>query len=323
MRRRLRRGLLRDVLAGDGAPDELRIRLQAQGFDDGSVLRIAVVEPAAPDVTRGRARRGRATGDQPAARPRRRAEPAAPPLSDARRRARSRWSSRRSRDAETATARACSLELREAAARVAPEGVVAGCSSPLTGIAERRPGPAAGQGRLHLRPPRPEPRRHRRLRGAERPLPPAGRARRGGAGRHRAAHLRRRCWTTTRSTAPASTRRSARCSSTASRSRRRRTRSTSTATPCRSAWRTSERAPGHRPQRPRRHRRRPSRPARRGTPRRAARLTPSPGGLARAIVHAPSRAPQMWSPGHSSASSSPGIIGLSRRTGSPPVRSHF
>ena len=48
MRRRLRRGLLRDVLAGDDAPDQLRIRLQAQGFDDESVLRIAIVEPVAP-----------------------------------------------------------------------------------------------------------------------------------------------------------------------------------------------------------------------------------------------------------------------------------
>ena len=50
MRRRLRRGLLRDVLAGDEAPDQLRIRLQAQGFDDESVLRIAIVGPATPHL---------------------------------------------------------------------------------------------------------------------------------------------------------------------------------------------------------------------------------------------------------------------------------
>ncbi len=48
MRRRVRRGLLRDLLAGDGAADELRIRLQEQGFDEKSALRIAVVEPAPP-----------------------------------------------------------------------------------------------------------------------------------------------------------------------------------------------------------------------------------------------------------------------------------
>ncbi len=35
MRRRVRRGLLRDVLAGNGTFDKLRIRLQAQGFDEG------------------------------------------------------------------------------------------------------------------------------------------------------------------------------------------------------------------------------------------------------------------------------------------------
>jgi len=48
MRRRLRRGLLHDVLNGDGTPDELRVRLQAQGFADDAVLRLAVVEPLDP-----------------------------------------------------------------------------------------------------------------------------------------------------------------------------------------------------------------------------------------------------------------------------------
>ena len=45
MRRRLRRGLLQDILSGDGTPDELRVRLQAQGFDDEDLLRVAILEP--------------------------------------------------------------------------------------------------------------------------------------------------------------------------------------------------------------------------------------------------------------------------------------
>ena len=77
MRRRLRRGLLLDVLAGDEAPDELRIGLQAQGFDDESVLRIAIVEPAAPHPQAPQRRRAAATGDEPARRPRLRAQPSA------------------------------------------------------------------------------------------------------------------------------------------------------------------------------------------------------------------------------------------------------
>jgi sugar diacid utilization regulator len=61
MRRRVRRGLLRDLLAGEGAADELRIRLQEQGFGEKSALRIAVVEPARPRVQPGRAPGARAT----------------------------------------------------------------------------------------------------------------------------------------------------------------------------------------------------------------------------------------------------------------------
>ena len=46
MRRRLRRGLLQDILSGDGTTDdELRVRLQAQGFDDEDLLRVAILEP--------------------------------------------------------------------------------------------------------------------------------------------------------------------------------------------------------------------------------------------------------------------------------------
>jgi sugar diacid utilization regulator len=46
MRRRLRRGLLRDILAGRGSARDLRIRLEEQGFSADSVLRLAVLEPA-------------------------------------------------------------------------------------------------------------------------------------------------------------------------------------------------------------------------------------------------------------------------------------
>jgi DNA-binding PucR family transcriptional regulator len=133
-RRRLRRGLLRDVLAGDEAPDQLRIRLQAQGFDDESVLRIAVAEPAAP---------------YPGAPEKRATEQRESSLLAAldtvlsERRLPYLTSSKGPLavvltafpDAETATAHALLAELREAAIRVAPEGVVVGCSSPLTGIA--------------------------------------------------------------------------------------------------------------------------------------------------------------------------------------------
>ena len=65
MRRRVRRGLLRDVLAGDDTPDKLRIRLQAQGFDEESVLRIVIVEPESPQAPPDQAP---ATGDRAARR---------------------------------------------------------------------------------------------------------------------------------------------------------------------------------------------------------------------------------------------------------------
>lgn len=134
MRRRLRRGLLRDVLSGEEAPDQVRIRLQAQGFDDESVLRIAIVEPVAPhpQAPKTRAARTRETsllGSIDTVLSERRL----PYLT----------SSKGSLavvltafpDPETVTARALLAELREAAIRVAPEGVIVGCSSPLTGIA--------------------------------------------------------------------------------------------------------------------------------------------------------------------------------------------
>ncbi len=134
MRRRLRRGLLRDVLAGDDAPDQLRIRLQAQGFDDESVLRIAVVEPVAPHPR---------TAEKPAAEQRETSLLGAIDTVLSERRLPYLTSSKGPLavvltsfpDAETATARAFLAELREAAERVSAQGVVAGCSSPLAGIA--------------------------------------------------------------------------------------------------------------------------------------------------------------------------------------------
>jgi sugar diacid utilization regulator len=135
MRRRLRRGLLRDVLAGD-APDQLRIRLQAQGFDDESVLRIAIVEPAAPHP--------QVTSEAGVTQRRGTSLLAALDSVLSRRRLPYLTSSRGPLaviltalpDAETATARTLLADLREAAARVAPGGAVAGCSAPLSGIAD-------------------------------------------------------------------------------------------------------------------------------------------------------------------------------------------
>jgi sugar diacid utilization regulator len=131
MRRRLRRGLLRDVLAGDSPQDQLRIRLQEQGFDDDSPLRIAVVEPA------------RLCSDT------RREEQRGPDLLAAletvlsRRRLPYLTSSKGTSavvltalpDGAAATAGTLLTELREAALQLSPRGTVAGCSSLLLGIA--------------------------------------------------------------------------------------------------------------------------------------------------------------------------------------------
>ena len=133
MRRRLRRGLLRDVLAGDEA-DQLRIRLQAQGFDDESVLRIAIVEPVAP------------APQAPEARAAKRRQTSLLGAIDAVLSERRRPYLTTSKgslavvltafpDAGTATARDLLAGLREAALGVARDGVVVGCSSPLPGVA--------------------------------------------------------------------------------------------------------------------------------------------------------------------------------------------
>jgi purine catabolism regulator len=135
MRRRLRRGLLRDVLAGEEAPDQLRVRLQAQGFVDESVLRIALVEPATAHA--------QVMPETPATEQKGTSLLAALDTVLSARRLPYLTSSRGPLaviltafpDAETATARSLLVELRETATAVSPEDVVAGCSSPLAGIA--------------------------------------------------------------------------------------------------------------------------------------------------------------------------------------------
>ena len=135
MRRRLRRGLLRDVLAGEEAPDRLRVRLQAQGFVDESLLRIALVEPSVP--------RPQGAAKTPTEEQKGTSLLAALDAVLSGRRRPYLTSSRGSvaviltalPDTATATARSLLAELRQAATRVAPGGVIAGCSAPLTGIA--------------------------------------------------------------------------------------------------------------------------------------------------------------------------------------------
>jgi sugar diacid utilization regulator len=138
MRRRLRRGLLRDLLAGTGAADELRIRMEEQGFDEQRVLRIAVVEPRSPVAPVGRMPEAAATGllgnkllrslDAALSLHRRpfltlSIGPLAVVLSTL-------------PDAEVATARSLLADLQEAAAQAAaPQQVVVGCSAPLAGLA--------------------------------------------------------------------------------------------------------------------------------------------------------------------------------------------
>ncbi len=138
MRRRVRRGLLRDVLAGDDTPDKLRIRLQAQGFDEGSVLRVVIVEPQSPQTPPGQVPGMRPSG--------RLGGRLLRSLDDvlSQRRIPFLSSSMASLvvvitelpDSGTATARALLGDLREAAAQaVSPAQVAVGCSAPLAGVA--------------------------------------------------------------------------------------------------------------------------------------------------------------------------------------------
>jgi DNA-binding PucR family transcriptional regulator len=133
MRRRLRRGLLHDVLGGDGAPEQLRIRLQEQGFDDESPLRIAVIEPA-ERVARGqrRARRAEKGNDLLAALDTVLSLRRLPYLTSSRGEAAVVLTALP--DAEARTARALLAELLDAALGVSPGGAVAGCSAPLAGF---------------------------------------------------------------------------------------------------------------------------------------------------------------------------------------------
>jgi len=136
MRRRVRRGLLGDVLAGNGSADELRVRLQEQGFDEQRVMRIAVVEPQAAAAEKGAGTRAtellgtKLLRGLDAVLSRRRAPflslsmgtPAVVLCTLP--------------DAEIATARALLADLQEAATRAAsPEQFVVGCSAPLVGLA--------------------------------------------------------------------------------------------------------------------------------------------------------------------------------------------
>ncbi len=240
MRRRVRRGLLRDLLAGDGDADELRIRLQEQGFDEESVLRIAIVEPqphAASDPGDAAAR-GLRSGS--AARCFARSTPCSS-------RRRMPFLSSAVGLADRGPLQRCPTPRRRLRGPCSPTcrrrrqgGPPAKSSSVLrsAGRGGQRPEePSAGQGRLHGGAPRTVVGRrgvfdelsgHFRLLDGldEKALTTSSSAR------------SRRFSTTTRVTAPACTRRSTRCSSTTWRSRRPPTRCTSTATRCRSGWRT-------------------------------------------------------------------------------------
>lgn len=138
MRRRVRRGLLRDILAGRSPTRDLRIRLEEQGFSATSVLRLAVVEPAALRPSSAGTPAGK-TADK---------------STGGVLRALDAWLSRRRipflslsngpsvvvltalPDAGTAPARDLLDDLRAAAAAATavPERLVAGCSAPLAGV---------------------------------------------------------------------------------------------------------------------------------------------------------------------------------------------
>ena len=139
MRRRVRRGLLRDILAGDGSPEELRIRMQEQGFAAADTLRIAVVEPGPASAARDEASAA-ARASQPSGTRLLQAMDAA--VSKRRMPFLSASVSRTAvvlvtlPDERTDTARALIADLQDTAARVASSGkVVVGCSAPFTGLA--------------------------------------------------------------------------------------------------------------------------------------------------------------------------------------------
>jgi sugar diacid utilization regulator len=136
MRRRVRRGLLRDILAGRSAARDLRIRLEEQGFSADSVLRLAVVEPAAQRPASAPSLAGK-TADK---------------STGGVLRALDGWLSQRRipflslssgpavvvftalRDADTGTAAELLDDLHAAAASATSGPLVAGCSAPLAGV---------------------------------------------------------------------------------------------------------------------------------------------------------------------------------------------
>jgi sugar diacid utilization regulator len=136
MRRRVRRGLLRDILAGRSTPRDLRIRLEEQGFSTDSVLRLAVVEPAAQRLPSASSLAGK-TADK---------------STGGVLRALDGWLSQRRipflslssgptvlvltslADTETSTAAELLRDLHAAAASATSRPLVAGCSAPLAGV---------------------------------------------------------------------------------------------------------------------------------------------------------------------------------------------
>jgi DNA-binding PucR family transcriptional regulator len=138
MRRRVRRGLLRDVLSGKAAPDELLVRLQAQGFDTQNVLRIVIVEPGTTQPSPAESAEPRTVG--------RLGGRLLRSLDDALSRRRMPFLSSpmgaqvvvitELPDAGTAAARALLADLQQAATQsVSSDPVAVGCSAPLPGVA--------------------------------------------------------------------------------------------------------------------------------------------------------------------------------------------
>jgi len=138
MRQRERRRLLRDVLAGGGASDELSSRLQEQGFDDRGAWRITVVELTSAQAAPTQAPGARAT--------KRLVDRLLRAVEEVVNRRRTPFLSMPMGslavilaalpDHETATARALLADLHKAAAQaVSPEQVVVGCSAALTAAA--------------------------------------------------------------------------------------------------------------------------------------------------------------------------------------------
>ncbi len=138
MRRRVRRGLLRDVLSGEVAPEELLVRLQGQGFDKENVLRVVIVETEPLQVSPAETADSREVG--------RLGGRLLRSLDDALSQRRMPFLSSplgsqvvvitELLDGGTAAARALLADLHQAAAQSLPSACAAvGCSAPLPGVA--------------------------------------------------------------------------------------------------------------------------------------------------------------------------------------------